>query len=164
MLADICERLPGADVERRDRRARARHADRRASISAAAIGYGGPCFPRDNKAFAVLARDARRRTATSPRRPTRSTRPRPSACARIVQSQAAGTDAVGILGLSYKPDTAVVEESPGVMLASRWRADGHGVNIYDPVALTTRRRSPGQPSVQRAAASAGSCSSAPTWS
>jgi len=42
---------------------------------------------------------------------------------------------VGILGLSYKPDTAVVECSQGVALATRLIAEGHRVIAYDPKAL-----------------------------
>ena len=55
MLADICERLAGADV---DVVTRAVGSDSRigARYLKGAIGYGGPCFPRDNVAFSALAR------------------------------------------------------------------------------------------------------------
>jgi len=55
MLADICDRLPGADV---DVVTRALGADTRIGLKylKGAMGYGGPCFPRDNVAFAALAR------------------------------------------------------------------------------------------------------------
>ena len=55
-LADICERLPGADVESVTD---ALGLDTRigGKYLRGAIAYGGPCFPRDNKAFAVLARE-----------------------------------------------------------------------------------------------------------
>ena len=76
-LADICERLPGADVEvvtdalGLDTRIGRKYLR-------GAIAYGGPCFPRDNKAFAVLARDlgaeplARRGDRRGQRRPDRA--------------------------------------------------------------------------------------------
>jgi UDPglucose 6-dehydrogenase len=41
---------------------------------------------------------------------------------------------VGILGLSYKPETAVVEESQGIAIASRLAADGYKVIAFDPQA------------------------------
>ena len=41
----------------------------------------------------------------------------------------------GILGLSYKPDTAVIEESQAVALAERFVTEGHSVVGYDPKAL-----------------------------
>ena len=55
MLADICDRLPGADV---DAVTKALGADTRIGPKylKGAMGYGGPCFPRDNVAFAALAR------------------------------------------------------------------------------------------------------------
>ncbi len=55
MLADICDRMPGADV---DAVTKALGADTRigAKYLKGAMGYGGPCFPRDNVAFAAFAR------------------------------------------------------------------------------------------------------------
>ena len=77
-LADMCERLPGADVEAVTD---ALGLDTRIGRKylRGAIAYGGPCFPRDNKAFAVLARDLgadaapRGGDGRSQRRPDRST-------------------------------------------------------------------------------------------
>src|SRR5262249_2828965 len=49
MLAEMCDRLPGADV---DVVSAAVGSDSRigSKYIKGAIGYGGPCFPRDNKA------------------------------------------------------------------------------------------------------------------
>src|SRR5258707_1101211 len=54
MLADICDRIPGADV---DAVTKALGADTRIGPKylKGAMGYGGPCFPRDNVEFAALA-------------------------------------------------------------------------------------------------------------
>jgi UDPglucose 6-dehydrogenase len=137
-LADICERLPGADV---------------ASVTDAlgldtrigpkylrgALAYGGPCFPRDNKAFAVLARDIGAdpalAEATDAINIAQSDR-----LARIVGSRLQGGKAVGVLGLSYKPDTGVIDESPGVALAALLARKGYDVNVYDPVAVDAALR------------------------
>ncbi len=56
-LAEICEKLSSGDV---DRVTRAIGRDRRigASYLRGAIGYGGPCFPRENVAFARFARNS----------------------------------------------------------------------------------------------------------
>jgi UDPglucose 6-dehydrogenase len=55
--------------------------------------------------------------------------------ARIVQAHAREGDAVGILGLTYKPDTPVIEESPGIALAELLARNGVlEVNLFDPVA------------------------------
>jgi len=55
MLARICERLPGADV---DVVTSALGLDSRIGCKylKGSIGYGGPCFPRDNGALKTLAR------------------------------------------------------------------------------------------------------------
>ena len=55
MLAHICERLPGGDV---DKVTAAIGHDTRIGVKylKGAVGYGGPCFPRDNLAMSALAR------------------------------------------------------------------------------------------------------------
>ena len=42
---------------------------------------------------------------------------------------------VGILGLSYKPNTPVIEESPGLALTTRLLEERYPVTAYDPQAL-----------------------------
>ncbi|MGD9980981.1 MAG: nucleotide sugar dehydrogenase, partial [Hyphomonadaceae bacterium] len=55
MLAEMCEQLPGADI---DVVTEALGKDTRigGKYLKGASGYGGPCFPRDNVAFSVLAK------------------------------------------------------------------------------------------------------------
>jgi UDPglucose 6-dehydrogenase len=131
-LADMCERLPGSDVEAVTD---ALGLDTRIGRKylRGAIAYGGPCFPRDNKAFAVLARDlgvkALLAEATDSVNVAQTDR-----LARIVQSRLRPGQTVGILGLAYKPDTGVIEESAGIALAELLGHAGYEVNVYDPVA------------------------------
>ncbi len=132
-LAAICERLPGADV---DAVTDAVGLDTRigAKYLRGAIAYGGPCFPRDNRAFAALARNL----AVEPllAEATDSVNlAQVERLAGIVRSHASNGDKIGILGLSYKPDTVVVEESPGIALAHSLHVSGHEVYIHDPAAL-----------------------------
>jgi UDPglucose 6-dehydrogenase len=47
---------------------------------------------------------------------------------------------VGILGLAYKPDTDVIEESQGLELAKRLQAAGVRVVVFDPAAMENARR------------------------
>jgi UDPglucose 6-dehydrogenase len=131
-LADMCERLPGADVEAVTD---ALGLDTRigAKYLRGAIAYGGPCFPRDNKAFGVFARDLGAEPllaeATDAVNVAQTDR-----LARVVQSRLETGNAVGILGLAYKPDTGVIDESPGVALAKLLANAGYEVRVYDPVA------------------------------
>jgi UDPglucose 6-dehydrogenase len=134
MLADICDRLPGADV---DVVTHAVGADSRVGVKylRGATGYGGPCFPRDNVAFAALARTI----GANPELAEATDRVNRYQIERVlgaIQARMQEHGTIGILGLSYKPDTAVVEESQGVAVAERLLADGHTVVAYDPKALT----------------------------
>jgi UDPglucose 6-dehydrogenase len=133
-LADICERLPGADV---DTVTDALGLDTRIGPKylRGGIAYGGPCFPRDNKAFGVLARDLGAEALLAEATDSVN-RAQTARLARIVQSRLKPDSVVGILGLAYKPDTAVIDESPGVALA-RLLAEEAGIEVivYDPVAM-----------------------------
>jgi UDPglucose 6-dehydrogenase len=133
MLAEMCERLPGADV---DLVTAALGLDSRIGKKylRGALGYGGPCFPRDNIAFASLARalGARADIAEATDQLNRHQIDRLAAVASRLLN---GASKVGILGLSYKPDTAVIEESQGVALAASLSEAGREVYVHDPVAL-----------------------------
>jgi UDPglucose 6-dehydrogenase len=133
MLADICDRLPGADV---DVVTQAVGADSRVGgkYLRGAIGYGGPCFPRDNVAFAALARSL----GANPDIAEATDRVNRYQIERVfgaVQTRLTDNETIGILGLSYKPDTPVIEESQGVALAQRLLDNGLSVIGYDPKAL-----------------------------
>jgi UDPglucose 6-dehydrogenase len=138
MLAEICEHVPGADAEvvgsaiGLDTRIGRKYLQ-------GAFGYGGPCFPRDNKAFARFAEmhdvDATLARATDQVNQRQVSR----VAARVLDVAGAG-DRVAILGLAYKPDTEVIEESQGVMLAKVLAAAGVQVMVYDPLAMDNVRR------------------------
>jgi UDPglucose 6-dehydrogenase len=104
-----------------------------------ALGYGGPCFPRDNTAFSRFAKqhgvDATLADATDQVNKRQAAR----LAERILDVLPEG-GSVGILGLSYKPDTEVIEESQGIMLAQYLLAEGRRVVVYDPVAMDNARR------------------------
>src|SRR4051812_37982107 len=143
MLADICDRLPGADV---DVVTQAVGSDSRigAKYLRGAIGYGGPCFPRDNVAFAALARSLGARAELAEATDTVN-QYQVERVLGAVQARLPAGGTVGILGLSYKPDTSVVEQSQGVMLASRLVEEGHPVIAFDPKALETAQTAVARP-------------------
>jgi UDPglucose 6-dehydrogenase len=133
MLADICDRLPEADV---DVVTHAVGADSRVGSKylRGATGYGGPCFPRDNVAFAALARAL----GANPELAEATDRLNRYQVERIlvaVQARMPEPGTVGILGLSYKADTAVIDDSQGLALAERLLSDGYTVIGFDPKAL-----------------------------
>jgi UDPglucose 6-dehydrogenase len=140
-LGEMCDLLPGADVETVTE---ALGLDTRIGPKylRGALAYGGPCFPRDNKAFGVFARDLGTEPllaeATDAVNVAQTDR-----LARVVQSRLEAGGSVGILGLAYKPDTAVVEESPGIALAKLLANAGYEVRVYDPVATEAGLRAMG---------------------
>jgi UDPglucose 6-dehydrogenase len=131
-LADICERIPGGDV---DVVSAAIGADARIGRKylTGGLGFGGPCFPRDNVALGflcehvgadgdlVLANDGYNKSLIS--RVTKKIAP----LLRVGQTAA-------VLGLSYKPLSHVVEESQGIALALAMAEAGMRVIGYDPLA------------------------------
>jgi UDPglucose 6-dehydrogenase len=107
------------------------------------VAYGGPCFPRDNAALSNVAR----RVGVSSALPDAVDEVNRSQMEHLidaVKAQLAPGGCVGILGLSYKPGTEVVDVSTGVELARRLARDGVEVVVYDPAALDPARRVLGQ--------------------
>ena len=153
MLADICDRLPGANV---DVVTQAVGSDSRigAKYLKGATGYGGPCFPRDNAAFGVLARSLGARAELAEATDTLN-RYQVERVLGAVEARLVDSGPVGVLGLSYKPDTAVVEESQGLALVERLLDLGRRVIAYDPKALPAARRALRRPF--ETAASAADC-------
>jgi UDPglucose 6-dehydrogenase len=138
MLAQVCERLPGADA---DVVTSAIGCDSRIGQKylKGALGYGGPCFPRDNVAFSALARatGAPALLAEATDQLNRRQVPR---LAEIVRSRLPEGGTAGILGLSYKPHTEVIEESQGLALAKHLASAGLRVAVYDPAAMENARQ------------------------
>ncbi len=137
MLAQVCETLPGADVAVVTR---AIGADTRIGTRylKGALGYGGPCFPRDNMAFSALARSHGVPAPLAEATDTLNRRQVPRLAEMILSRLPAGGTA-GIAGLSYKPDTDVVEESQGLLLAQHLLARDIDVIVYDPAAMDNAR-------------------------
>jgi len=145
MLSDVCDRLPGADV---DVVTSAIGADSRigSRYLKGATGYGGPCFPRDNVAFGALARTLGARAELAEATDSVN-RYQVERVLGAVEARATDAGPIGVLGLAYKPDTAVIEESQGLAVASRLLRQGRRVIVYDPKALPPARAALG-PSVQ----------------
>lgn len=133
MLGEICDQLDGADV---DVVTDAVGSDSRIGTKylKGAIGYGGPCFPRDNIALTRLA-DAVGVDAAIARATDAVNDRQVDRVAALVVDAAAAPAKVVVLGLSYKPDTPVCERSQGVELANVLAARGYDVTAVDPSAV-----------------------------
>mgnify|MGYP002377317262 CR=1 FL=1 len=137
-LARICEQLPGADAEVV---AKALGSDSRVGPKylRGALGYGGPCFPRDNRAFSCMGRKVGI-PAFSAEATDRVNEFQVTWLLSLVKSYAKKEDVIGLWGLSYKPDTDVIEESQGMKLAEALINDSHPVVVYDPVAMSNSQK------------------------
>jgi UDPglucose 6-dehydrogenase len=133
MIGAICDHLPGADA---DIVTRAVGADSRIGRKylKPAIGYGGPCFPRDNKAFSALGRSLGVNTALA-EATDEINQYQVQRLLGAIEARAKPGATVAVLGLSYKPHTGVVEESQGVQLAGELAQLGYRVVVSDPLAL-----------------------------
>lgn len=130
MLARICERLPEANV---DVVTQALGLDSRIGrrYLKGAVSYGGPCFPRDNLALIALAHQIGA-PADIAETTDRFNRWQVQWLADVVQGHLGDSGVVGILGLTYKPNTDVVDESVGILLAEELASRGISVIAYDP--------------------------------
>jgi UDPglucose 6-dehydrogenase len=132
-LAAVCEHISGADV---DTVTSAVGADTRVGrrYLKGGLGFGGPCFPRDNLAFQRCAEDADVEAYLSPRVVKVNTEIVNRLFTMIGEHARPGST-VALLGLSYKPGTHIVEEAQPVMLASALLDAGYVVRMHDPKAM-----------------------------
>ncbi|MEN6424085.1 MAG: nucleotide sugar dehydrogenase [Phycisphaerales bacterium] len=132
-LAAICEKIPGADV---DVVTTAIGADARVGRKylKGGLGFGGPCFPRDNLAFQRCAEDAGTCAHLSPR-VVEVNGEIVDRLFAMVRGHVGPGSTVALLGLSYKPGTHIVEESQSLTLAERLLDAGYAVRMHDPKAL-----------------------------
>lgn len=135
MLAEICDRLPGGDV---DVVTQAVGADSRIGVKylKGALGYGGPCFPRDNIALSALA-DSLGVDASIPRATDAVNDRQVQRVVDLVTANTQSNATVAVLGMAYKPDTPVCERSQGIEIANRLLMSGFKVVVYDPAANST---------------------------
>lgn len=139
MLAEMAERMPGTDAGvitcaiGLDRRIGQRYL-------APGLGFGGPCFPRDNVAFRAFARRLGVEVPI-PEAVHGSNRRQPDRVVERVRTTLPKGGRVAVLGLAYKPHTPVVEESQALAIAAKLAARrGFDVTVYDPMAMDSARK------------------------
>jgi UDPglucose 6-dehydrogenase len=128
LLAQLCEQLPGADV---DVVTSVLQLDRRVGRGylTGGLSYGGPCFPGDVPAFAAVAREL---GASSALAEATDVTNKDVMCRlfRLIQTTTPRGRTVGICGVSFKADTESTDRSPGLLLAQQLEADGYSVLVY----------------------------------
>jgi UDPglucose 6-dehydrogenase len=139
-LANICEAIPGANI---DDVTRALGADKRVSPYYLKGGpsFGGPCFPRDNRAFVEFAKkygsDAMLIKTTDEVNMRQIGRIVDRVLACLSDSS---HKVVSVLGLAYKPSTPVIDESLGVRIIQELlKKTDSRIVAYDPLAMDNAR-------------------------
>jgi UDPglucose 6-dehydrogenase len=128
-LSGVCAKIPGADPSVI---LRAIGKDRRIGLDylKPGLGFGGPCFPRDNRLFQYVAQSVGVEAALS----HATDRVNEDVNQRLLETVLAlssGDGTVGVLGLAYKPFTGVIDCSPGMWLCERLAASGRRILAHD---------------------------------
>lgn len=128
-LSGVCAKIPGADPSVI---LSAIGKDRRIGLEylKPGLGFGGPCFPRDNRLFQYLAQSVGAEDALS-RATDEVNQDVNRRLLETVLSFCPDGGAVGVLGLAYKPFTAVIDCSPGMWLCERLTELGRQVLAHD---------------------------------
>ena len=107
-------------------------------------GYGGSCFPKDTKALADTGKKFGAPMTVVESVVLANQRQNKLAAEKIMRRFPDG-GVIALLGLSFKPETDDIRESPAVEIAGALLADGrYTVRMYDPKALENARRQLGE--------------------
>lgn len=138
LMSELCEKTE-ADVEMV---AKGMGLDKRigSQFLRAGIGYGGSCFPKDIKALGRIGEDLginmdllREADKINMRR------------VDIFMEKIKGAlwiikeKTIGMLGLSFKPETDDIREAPSIKVIKRLLEDGAHLRLYDPIAMENMR-------------------------
>ena len=132
-IANICEQV-GADVEKV---AEGMGLDKRIgkSFLRAGVGYGGSCFPKDVSAFIKIAEDAGYDFEMLKSVESINRMQRENLVKKIKQAVwVMNNKTIGILGLSFKPNTDDMREAPSIYIINKLQQEGAKIKAYDPVA------------------------------
>ncbi|MEQ8348266.1 MAG: UDP-glucose/GDP-mannose dehydrogenase family protein [Sneathiellaceae bacterium] len=139
-VADLCERV-GVDVQDV---ARGIGLDKRigAKFLHAGPGYGGSCFPKDTRALVALARRMEAPlsivetvVAANDSRKRQMVDKVVAACGGSVRGRR-----IGVLGLTFKPNTDDMRESPSLEVVPGLVKAGAEVSVFDPEGMAEARK------------------------
>ena len=140
-LAEICENMPSGNV---DQVTDALGDDSRIGRKylKGGLSYGGPCFPRDNRAFAKSAEKFGCTTPLAVRTDQINDYHRneriPSKLIALLKEHK--IKKLSILGLTYKTDTQLVEESAAIAIINALIKEDMQLSIYDPAGMEEAKK------------------------
>jgi UDPglucose 6-dehydrogenase len=137
-VANLCERV-GADVQVV---ARAMGLDGRigSKFLHAGPGFGGSCFPKDTQALVRLAQEAGYEFKIV-QAAVEVNRLQPLIQVEKIRGALGELEGkrIGVLGLSFKPNTDDVRESPSIYIIQELKRQGAAVKAFDPAAMESAR-------------------------
>jgi UDPglucose 6-dehydrogenase len=138
-MADICERA-GADVHDV---ARGIGLDGRIGkkFLHPGPGFGGSCFPKDTLAMMRIAQDHGAPSRLIEAVVAVNDARKASMAARIVAAAGGSVrgKTIGVLGLTFKPETDDMRDAPSIPIVGRLVEDGATVRAYDPEGMEQAR-------------------------
>ena len=142
-IADLCEAV-GADVQQV---ARGIGLDKRIGnkFLNAGPGYGGSCFPKDTIALVRTAQDAKtpvRLIETTVEINDARKKAMAGRVADVLEGDLNGKT-IGVLGLTFKPNTDDMRDAPSLDIVPALQAMGATVQAYDPEGHEARQMLPG---------------------
>ena len=130
-LSNLCERMDGVNVDNISN-AIGFHKPISPYFLKGGLSFGGTCFPRDTWTFIELANQfglkAKQLIATD-----EINKQQDINLYEFVKNTE--KENVSILGLSFKPNTPVIVESPSIKLIDNLLKDNKVINVYDPLCL-----------------------------
>ncbi len=138
-IANLCESV-GADVHHV---AKGMGLDKRigSKFLHPGPGYGGSCFPKDTRALLDIAQKYESELQIVNAVVRVNDQQRYHCLQKIVTmlNDDVSGKTVGILGVSFKPETDDIRDSPAIEIVTELTAKGANVRVFDPVALENFR-------------------------
>jgi UDPglucose 6-dehydrogenase len=104
-------------------------------------GFGGSCFPKDTSAFATVAEQYGSETLIVDAVIEVNKRQRKAMIPKIKKLVGdLNGKTIGVLGLSFKPETDDMREAPSIDIINELVKEGATVKAYDPVAMEEAKK------------------------
>ncbi len=138
-FANICERIPGADIKKV---AEALGKDHRINphFLNAGLGWGGSCFPKDVKASIIFSKKLGynpilvQATYKANQAQIQFTTQKVEKALKTLKGKK-----IAILGLSFKPDTDDMREARSIEIMKKLLKKGAKITAYDPMATSNAK-------------------------
>ena len=108
----------------------------------AGAGYGGSCFPKDVKAMIAIAKKSGYNFSLlkDVEEINREAMAGIVEKAKVLLGDKIKGKTIGILGLSFKPNTDDMRDAPSIVIINKLQLEGAKIKAYDPIAINNAKR------------------------